>query len=47
MTIKDVEAIKSDIYMMLEASRRVWHVDDYKSIAQTVEYLISLVEKQK
>ena len=46
MTIKEIEAIKSDIYMMQEASRRVWNVEEYKTISKTIEYLIKLVEKQ-
>lgn len=47
MTIKEIEAIKSDIYMMQEASRRVWTVEEYKTISKTIEYLINLVESQK
>ena len=47
MTIKEIEAIKSDIYMMQEASRRVWNVEEYKTISKTIEYLIKLIESQK
>ena len=47
MNIKEIEAIKSDIYMMQEASQRVWHIDDYKRIKKATKILVELIEKQQ